>query len=260
MPLARLEYDVREQFGVPLGEFLKQKVEIDTLYDHEIAPLLNVSASSIRKLRRSFGIARAKAFTRRFEKTYGAGALERFKKLVEHPNTSLADVARSFFFSREYARQVYKKIYDTPYSVMLKTKHKARMKTRLSDKWKKSKNAEPLREVVAKFQSLGMIARISNKGREYMIFVNQYKLILRTTSTPVILHDNEYFRINIKNCVDTDCDFFICICQDKEKATHFVIPSHAMPRSVISLLPEATQDRSKYARFKEAWNLVASRP
>ena len=99
---------------------------------------------------------------------------------------------------------------------------------------------------MAKFQSLGMIARIANKGREHMIFVNQYKLILRMTSKPVILHDNEYFRINIKNCVDTDCDFYICICQDKEKATHFVIPSNAMPSSVISLLPDATQDRSKY--------------
>ena len=200
MPLARLEYDVKERFGLPLGEFLKQKVEGDTLYDHEIAPLLNVSTTSVRKLRHAFGIDRANAFSRRFEKNYGKGALERFKKLVEHPTKSLADVARSFSFSREYARQVYKKIYGTPYSEVLKTKRKARINRRLSDKWKKSKHAETLRAVMAKIQSSGMIARISNKGREYMIFVNQYKLILRTTSKPVTLHNNEYFRINIKNC------------------------------------------------------------
>ncbi len=259
MPIARLEYDVQERFGLPLDEFLKQKVEGDTLYDHEIAPLLNVSTSFVRKLRHALGIERANAFSRRFEKTYGEGALERFKRLVEHPNKSLADVARSFSFSREYARQVYNKIYGTPYSEVLKTKRNARMGRRVADKWKKSKHAATLKEVLAKIQSLGMIGRIANKGREYMIFVNQYKLILRTTSKPVTLHNNDYFRINIKNCVDTDCDFFICICREKEKDTHFVIPSHAMPNSVISLLPDATPDRSKYARFKEAWHLVAAR-
>jgi len=259
MALARLEYDVRERFGVPLGEFLKQKVKGDTLYDHEIAPLLNVSPSSVRKLRHAFGIERANAFSRRFEKTYGEGALERFKKTIQNPHNSLADVARSFSFSREYARQLYKKIYGAPYSEVLKSKRKARMNRRFADKWKKSKHAETLGEVMAKIQSLGMIARISNKGREYMIFVNQYKLILRTTSKPVTLHNNEYFRINTKNCVDTDCDFFICICQDKGKATHFIIPSNDMPNSVISLLPDATPGRSKYARFKEAWHLLANR-
>lgn len=259
MAIARLEYDVRERFGLPLDEFLKQKVKGDTLYDHEIAPLLNVSTSSVRKLRHAFGIERANAFSRRFEKTYGEGALERFKSMVQNPSNSLADVARSFSFSREYARQVYKKIYGTPYSNVLQSKRRARKNRRIADKWKKSKQAETLKEVMAKIQSLGMIARISNKGREYMIFVNQYKLILRTTSKPVTLHGNEYFRINIKNCVDTDCDFFICICRDKGKDTYFIIPSQVMPNSVVSLLPDATSDRSKYARFREAWHLIADR-
>lgn len=258
MSQAGLESYVKEHFDLPLVEFMKQKVESDTLCDHEIAPLLKVSVSSVRKIRCAFGIEKANSFIRRFEGKYGVRALETFKKLAEDPNHSLADVARRFSFSREYARQVYKKIYGSPYSALLKRKSAERKKIRLMEKWKKTKQAEDLKAIMARIKSIGVAPEIISRGREHIIFANQQKLIVRTTSKPAMLHNREYFRINIKSCRDAGCDFFICICRNGRDNTHFVIPAGAMPGSVISLLPCASPERSKYAQFREAWHLIGA--
>ncbi len=106
-----LESYVEVRFDTDLYEFIRQKVQVDKLHDYEIASLLDVSDSTIRELRNAYGIKRANAFLRRFERRYGNGAVERFKKMVENPNSTLDDIGRHFEFSREYARQVYKKIY-----------------------------------------------------------------------------------------------------------------------------------------------------
>lgn len=259
MSQAGLESYVKEHFDLPLVEFMKQKVESDALCDHEIAPLLNVSVSSIRKIRYAYGIEKANSFSRRFEAKYGVRSLETFKRLAENPNHSLADVARRFSFSREYARQVYKKIYGSPYSTLLKRKSAERKKIRLMEKWKKTKQAEDLKGIMARIQSIGVTPEITSRGREHIIFANQYKLIVRRTSKPAMLHNREYFRINVRHCRDADCDFFICICRNGKDNTHFVIPADAMPGSVVSLLPNASPERSKYARFKEAWHLICRR-
>ena len=254
-----LESEVKEHFDLPLVEFMKQKEESDTPGDQEIAPLLKVSVYPVRKIQYAPGIEKANSFIRRFEAKYGVRALETFKSLAENPSHSLADAARRFSFSREYARQVYKKIYGTPYSTLLKRKSAERKKIRLMEKWKKTKQAEDLKAIMARIKSIGVTPKITSRGREHIIFANQYKLIVRTTSKPAMLHNREYFRINVKNCRDADCDFFICTCRNGKDNTHFVIPADAMPGSVISLLPNASPERSKYARFKEAWHLIRRR-
>lgn len=56
MSKAELEDYVKDQFDMRLYEFIKEKVEVDTLHDHEIASILNVNKSLIGKLRRDYGI------------------------------------------------------------------------------------------------------------------------------------------------------------------------------------------------------------
>ncbi len=126
-----LEIHVEKWFGVSLYEFLKQKVEEESLYDHEIGVLLSISGGIINRLRNGFGLKRSDGFNRRFELIYGAGAVETFKMMVENQDASLAQVARHFGFSREYARQVYKKIYGFPYTQTFIRKKRARRKKRL---------------------------------------------------------------------------------------------------------------------------------
>jgi hypothetical protein len=70
-------------------------------------------------LRDTFGLKRVNGFSRRFEKRYGEGAIDKFKCLIEDPGNSLAHVAGHFGFSRQYAWEVYRQIYGFPWSICL---------------------------------------------------------------------------------------------------------------------------------------------
>ena len=129
----KLESYVTNRYGMDLNQFFRQKVELESLYDYEIAAMLNVSTTSIRKLRNAFRIKRANGFSRRFEMIYGLGAVEKFKNLIEDPGNSLADVGKHFDFTREYARQVYQKLYGYPYTETYKRKQALKRKERLSN-------------------------------------------------------------------------------------------------------------------------------
>jgi len=190
-----------------LYEFIKQKVEVDTPHDYEIASILNVNTSSVGKFRKAYGIKKANGFSRRFDEAYKRKRLrKREKRLVEGR--------------------------------------------------RKSKQIGNLIKVSEKLKSMGLVSDIMNKGRSYMILTNGYKVALRATFKPVMINKKEYFRINNARRTNTDFDFFICLCRNKKEDIHFIIPCNVMPRSTVSLLPQATPDQSKYAQFKEAWHLL----
>ncbi|KPK14554.1 MAG: hypothetical protein AMK69_28380 [Nitrospira bacterium SG8_3] len=252
----KLESYVTDQFGMDLHQFLRQKVEGESLYDYEIAAILNVSATSIRKLRNFFGIGRADGFSRRFEMVYGAGAVEKFKNLIEDPGMSLADVGKHFDFTREYARQVYQKLYGSPYTETYKRKQALKRKDRLSSVNRASRLNGKCKEVRKKIESMGLLPDGEKKEGLSMTLNNGYKLAIRATSTPVPIGKKQYYRINNSKCTVRDFDFFICLCKSDNEDIHFIIPSEIMPRAILTLLPHAGPDQSKYAQFKEAWNLL----
>lgn len=256
MTKAKIESLVRERFATDLCEFIRQKVQTDALTDCEIASLLNVSSSSISKLRRAYGITKAKAFSKRFERSYGEGAVATFKEMIENPDCCLTDVGRHFGFSREYARQVYRKIYGCSYAAASKRKRLLKQKEKVADKRKTSEGVESLTKIAEKMKSLGLVCNIANRGRSHIILTNGYKLAFRTTSRPVMIRKKQYLRINNLRWTDTDADFLICLCRTQKEDVHFIIPSNVVPRSTLSLLPHATPDQSKYAQFKEAWHLI----
>ncbi len=257
MNRAELAHDVKQRFGMGLQEFIKQKAEVDTLHDHEIARILDVNPSRICKLRRDYKIKRANGFCRRFERTYGVGSVEKFKKLIERPETSLTDVGGHFGFTREYARHVYNKIYGRPYTEAYRRKRLLKQNKRLAEKRSKSKRAGALMKVGEKMKSLGLSYNITFKGNSYTIFTNGYKLGFRISSTPTLINKREYFRMNNTMGASGPIDFIICVCRKGAKDTHFIIPSDTMPKALIALQPRARPDQSKYAQFKEAWHLLA---
>jgi len=120
---------VKEQFGIELYEFMKGKVEKESLYDYEIASILNVEPVQIGKLRSSLGIKRANGFPRRFELNYGPGALDTFKVMIKNRDVSLSDLAGYFGFTRQNASLVYKKVYGCLYTDAHKKKLLASKKT-----------------------------------------------------------------------------------------------------------------------------------
>jgi len=134
----KLESYVQVRFGTDLYEFIKQKVQVDELYDYEIASLLEVKDSRITKLRNAYGIKRATGFPRRFDRRYGKGAVEEFKKMIENPTSTLDDIGRHYGFSKEYARQVYKNIYGYAYTEAYKRKRLIRRKMAIAERTDRS--------------------------------------------------------------------------------------------------------------------------
>lgn len=255
MTTTQLEMCVRERFDMGLCEFVRHKLEAESLYDYEIAGILNVDGAFISKLRKAFGIKKANGFSRRFENTYGKGAIETFKKIMENPDNGLADVASHFGFSREYARQVYKKVCGRPYTEVFRKKILTRKHKKLDARMKSGSFAS-LIQVTEKMRSLGFAPRMTNKGSAFTLFANGYKLALRCTSKPIFVGRKRYFRISHGARSNGQCDFFICLCRNNGKSIHYVIPRHAMPRYGLCLSLDAGPQESKYAKFKEAWHLL----
>jgi AraC-like DNA-binding protein len=238
-----------------LDEFVRCKVEGEGLCDYEVARLLNVEPAFVGRLRKAYGIARANAFPRRFESTYGKGALESFKEIIEEPDKTLADVARHFGFSREYARQVFMKVYGLPYTAMLGKKIMKRKRQRLQARMK-TKRLGSLMRVIAKLRSLGFEPYVVNQGPAFTIAVNGFKLGFRSTSRCYLIGSKRYFRISRGRGRSPDHDFYICLCETNGRPVHYVIPAMIMPRSGVHLIPQASPEESKYAQFKEAWDIL----
>lgn len=150
----RLESYVQARFGMDLYEFIKQKAQVDEYYDYEIASLLEVKDSMITKLRNSYGIKRATGFSRRFDRRYGKGAVERFKKMIENPTSTLDDLGRHFGFSKEYARQVYEKIYGCAYTETYKRKRLIRRQMAIAERIKRSEHSERSKKVGKRGKSI----------------------------------------------------------------------------------------------------------
>ena len=254
MTTIELETYVKKQFNMGLYEFVKQKVEKESLYDYELAGILNVNRAFIGKLRKTFVIEKSAKFPRQFERIYGAGAVEGLKKIIENPDNTLVDVARHFGFSREYARQVYEKIYGYPYTEAFKNKLLAR-KGKVRANRKKPKRFELLIKIKEKMESLGLTLHLRIRKHSYSILTNGYKLLLRHALTTVTIGKKQYFHITT-GAGPADIDFIICLCRNNGESIHYVIPRHVMPKYGVYLSPEARPTESKYARFKEAWHLL----
>lgn len=95
-----------------LERFLREKVEKERLTDQEIAQILHVGITTVFYWRRKFHIPRADKFERKFKERYGEDAVTIFQDMVERGAT-LQEIGDLFGFTREYARQVYRKLYPS---------------------------------------------------------------------------------------------------------------------------------------------------
>ena len=151
----KLESYVEAKFGTDLYGFIKQKAQVDGLYDYEIASLLEVSDSMITKLRNAYGIKRINGFSRRFDRRYGKGSVEKFKEMVENPDSTLDETGRYFGFTKEYARQVYKRLFGSAYTEAFKRKRLVKKEKGLTGRTKRPKQFGDLTEVRKKMKSMG---------------------------------------------------------------------------------------------------------
>ncbi len=102
-----------------IERILRESVEHQGMCDHEIAEMLKVGTTTVNCWRNRFKIKPAEKFHRRFREKYGEVAEQRFRKLIEQ-GMSLQGIGRQFGFSREYARQVHRKLYGMSYREFVK--------------------------------------------------------------------------------------------------------------------------------------------
>ena len=245
-----------EQAGIDLCESNKSQVEEKILFGFETPSVLEVEHGLDTSLRDTLDTRMANRFSRRFERKYGQGAVEMFKKMAEDPDNSLSDVGRLFGFSKQYAWYVYQKISGGPYSEVLKRKQLIR-KQNCFDSWQKSKDVELLMKLKEKIESLGFACHITKGKRRYVFVVNGYKFVFKFTSTSRMIGAKQYFHFGTPNStIKAGYDFLVTLCISEDESAYYVIPRDAMPKDGVSLQPQAGLHESKYARFKEAWDLL----
>lgn len=244
---------VKTNFNMDLNDFLKQKVEIESLYNYEIAALLNVDKAVVGKLIRQSGLRRKNGFIRRFERLHGKGSVNKFKNMIERLDTSLSDVARYFGFSREYARQAHQNLFDRPYTETLH--HKRVKKKGINDKAKKKfGKLKLIEDLKLRLTTMGLGPQVLHESSQYKFIVNGYKLSFRFSQRPHKVSGRRQFRITYLNSDrHRDSDFLICLCIHGKEKIYYVLPKHVIPKHGICFIPEAPVNKSKYACYKEAW-------
>jgi hypothetical protein len=259
MKKTQLESFVKRSFHMTVRDFMKQKVERDGLTDTEISHILHIHWSTVGNLRRQFGLKKPHPFFRHFERSYGPGAVRRFKAIIEDPSTSLADVGRSFGFTRETARQIYQKIYGFPYTEAYRQKLLRRRSKPDSLKFS-SRRLIHLKTVKDKLTTMGLDPTIVVQGNSHLLVTNNnlrvavfYNSKLRQTGT------KKYFAVKALHKQKQGCDVFILTYLDKGVRGYYIIPNRYMPRKGTLIAISADDTNGKYTQFKDAWHLLGTR-
>ncbi|RLB28758.1 MAG: hypothetical protein DRG87_08655, partial [Deltaproteobacteria bacterium] len=162
---------------------------------------------------------------------------------------------RYFGFSRQYAHRVFSRIYGYHYGELLKKKRKKKKAIALR------KNLGQLhiavREAAQRIRDLGLPVILKKHQQTQLIWVNGHTLMVRCCETPLKVGNREHFRITNVTTHGMNIDFLLCCCKGRKAHTFFIIPRTNLIKSNITLIPEAGPNDSKYARFKEAWSLLA---
>jgi AraC-like DNA-binding protein len=202
-------------------------------------------------------VKRRNGFLKRFEQRYGKGSVTTFKTMIESREGSLSDVGRHFGFSREYARQVFHKIYGHPYTSLYRQKVVFNRLEREAAARRASRQQSILSAICRRLEFRGLNPGIRKRGRVRRILVNGCVVDLKMTSSPTMINDRERFRISLHDCPQREeIDFFVCLLRGKKGNTYYIIPGQLMPRSGVTLSPEGIRGRSKYVPFREAWHLL----
>ena len=88
----------------------------------------------------------ANSFSVRFESKYGPGSVDEFNKIAMDPHKSLAEAARRYGFSREYARHVFRQIHGFPYTQIVPYKKRVTEEQSALERMKQSKREKAKRK------------------------------------------------------------------------------------------------------------------
>lgn len=258
MKKKKLEAYITNSFNMNVEDFMRQMVEINGLVDKEIAEMLNVSIRSVWNIRKEYRLRKTGITLRRIERRYGPNAISRFKTIIEDPSSSLADVGRHFGFSRENARQIYKKIYGRPYTKTDKKKMLIRRVKADSLKFSSGRLIH-FKKVKDKLTNIGLDPKIQNKARSHFLLTkNGLKVGVINTSNLIDVGNKKYFHVNQVRKLREGCDFFILACRNNGNKTYYIIPNKVMPKKGTMIQASSNDTDGKYSLLRDAWHLLAT--
>jgi len=258
MKKMHLEARIKTPSNGSAKDLMRHMAEVRRLSDKEIADVINVSISTVRKTRKRYRIERVDSSLRRFEERYGPDAVRRFKSIIEEPRSSLADVGRHLGFTREYARQIYRKIYGFPYTQTYRNKIAL-----------KRLEADSLKFSSGRLLHLkGAKDRIANMGLDPRILIESKAHILKTNNNHAVavicasklrrIKNTKYFPVAKLSKQRQACDFFILTCLNNGDSIYYIIPGEVMPRKGALITVSSNNGNNKYSMFKDAWHLLRS--
>ena len=256
MKIAELESYVKKSYNMTIKDLMIKKLQKDGLIDREVANMLNMSIGAVRKLKKSYGIRKTDFSLKRFEERYGPGSVRRFKCIIEDPSSSLADVGRYFGFTRENARQIYKKIYGLPYT---KTYKKKLLLRRLkTDSLKFTSNRlMHLKNVMDKITNIGLDPKILIEAKARVLVTNT-NLRVKILHSSKLRHigNKKYLYVSVLSKYRKDYDFFILSYLDNGNSGYYIIPNEHLPKEGTMIAVSSNNADGKYTRFKDAWDLL----
>ena len=254
-----LEPDMKKLFDLPIQDLMQQVIEINgLLIDREITTIPDVNIPTICKVRKQYRTKRADSTLMRLERRHGSGFVIRFKSIIEDPSSSLADVGRHFGVSREYVRQIFKKIYGFPYAEIYKKKILLRRLKADSLKFS-SGRLMYIKKVKDKITNMGLDPTILVKAKSHFLLTNNnLKVTVIHSSKLRHIGNSKYFYVNVINKQRQGCDFFILSYLNNGDSSYYIIPNKYMPKAGAMIAISSNNTNGKYSKFKNAWNLLAT--
>ena len=248
---------MEKSFDIPIQDLMQQVIGINGLADGEITAIPDVNIPTICKAEKRYGIKRIDSSLRRLERRYGTDFVMRFKCIIEDPSSSLADVGRHFGLSREYVRQIFKKIYGFPYTEIYKKKMLLKRLKADSIKFS-SGRLKYVKKVMDKITSMGLDPKIRVEAKsQFLLTNNNLSVAVMHSSNLRQIGNGKYFYVNVihrqKNC----CDFFILSYLYNGSNGYHIIPNEYMPKEG-AMIAISSNNNSKYSRFKDAWHLLGN--
>lgn len=216
---------------------------------------------------------------------YGKEILSDFDNLFNQSDISLIDISKKYGFTREYARQVFEKIFKFHFTVIKKQKIEQRkQKLELVRQLRKNpcskverfkagdsnayKGALAEKKVYDICNVLGYEIKPYTPGLTIDLVINNYMVDVKSCYSTVITAKGKttrQFHFNITSTQREIADFIICYAVTINK--FFVIPIGAFPNGNNLYIPEKPESfwvcmgtnmhsKSHWYQYLEAWYLL----
>jgi hypothetical protein len=212
---------------------------------------------------------------------YGEGIVE---DLINIVNSNLKTIGDKYGFTREYARQIFKKLFNVDYTVIVKEK-KIKRKEFIEreielrkDPRNKIKNypngchayvgAIGEEKVLNILLGLGYSVKPYMKGRTFDLIVNEYKVDIKTCTKPTVTSSSsktKTFKFQISEEQKLG-DFIICYAASINK--YFIVPTNKLKNGRFLFIPEKESSEwvghngskikttNKWYKYLDAWDLL----